>query len=144
MIPKELFLRILDKIQRQRARVANFETALMEMCDGYPLFDRETLYFEALLELLKYTMKDKYDNIDWWLFEAPLSESYTIWWNEDGKEVSRDLSDPEALYDYLVEIAEEYVDDECAGPEMTDDKKIDIAVREILERHRADYEELAK
>ena len=114
------------------------------MCDGYPLFDRKNLYFEALLELLKCTMKDKYDNIDWWLFKAPTSERYTIWWNEDGQEVSRDLSDPEALYDYLVEIAEECVDDECAGPGMTDDEKTDIAVREILERHRADYEELAK
>lgn len=36
------------------------------------------------------------------------------------------------------------VADERDGSEMTDDEKIDIAAREILERHRAAFEELAK
>ena len=31
-----------------------------------------------------------------------------------------------------------------ADPELTDDEKIDEDVREVLERHRADYEKLAK
>lgn len=52
-------------------------------------------------------MKDKYNNIDWWLYEAPTAECYKIWWDEGGKEVSRDLSALSNLYDYLVEIAEE-------------------------------------
>ena len=40
---------------------------------------------------------------------------YTIWWNdEDGKEIRVDLTEPGALYDYLVEYAapEEVQDDE--------------------------------
>lgn len=107
MIPKDLFLNIIEKIHRQNARIEAFEKALKDLCDGHPVFDRENLYLQALLELLKYTMNDKYENIDWWLYEAPSSGSYKVWWDEDGNEVCRDLTAPEDLYDYLVEIAEE-------------------------------------
>ena len=50
-------------------------------------------------------MQDQYDYIGWWLYEAP-DAGHTIWWDdEDGKEVSVDLTEPSALYDYLVEWA---------------------------------------
>jgi len=101
MIPKELFLSTIEKILRQRERINAFEIALKELCDGHPVFDRENLYLEALLDLLKYSMKDTYDNIDWWLYEAP-KDSKSVFWEEDGKVVSVDLAEPEALYDYLV------------------------------------------
>ena len=107
MIPKELFLSTLEKICAQRAKIEEFNNALSKMCDGHPVFDRENLYLEALLDLLKFTMKDKYDNIDWWLYEAPTADCYKIWWDEGGKEVTRDLTTLSNLYDYLVEIAEE-------------------------------------
>lgn len=107
MIPKELFLSSLEKICMQRAKIEEFENALGKMCDGHIVFDRDNLYLEALLDLLKYTMKDKYNNIDWWLYEAPAAECYKIWWDEGDKEICRDLSSLGTLYDYLVEIAEE-------------------------------------
>lgn len=102
MLPKELFIRTLEKIQEQSARISELDLALGKMCDGFVCFDKDNLYLSALLDLLKYTMDDQYDNIDWWLYEAP-DAGYTIWWNEDGKEVSVDLTEASALYDYLAE-----------------------------------------
>lgn len=47
-------------------------------------------------------MQDEYDYIDRWLYEAPDAD-YTVWWEEDGKEVSVDLTEADALYDYLAQ-----------------------------------------
>ena len=105
MLLKELFLSTLEKIKEQEKRIDEFNTALSKICDGFPVFDSENQYLIALRDLLKYTMQDQYDYIGWWLYEAP-DAGYTIWWDdEDGKEVSVDLTEPSALYDYLVEWA---------------------------------------
>ena len=105
MLPKGLFLSTLEKIQKQEARIDEFNTALSKICDGVPVFDSENQYLIALRELLKYTMQDQYDYIGWWLYEAP-DAGYTVWWDdEDGKEIRVDLTEPGALYDYLVEYA---------------------------------------
>lgn len=104
MLPRELFLSTIEKIRQQEARIDEFDKALSKMCDGFPVFDKDNLYLIALRDLLKYTMQDQYDNIDWWLYEAP-DAGYTVSWEEDGKEVSVDLTEAGALYDYLVEEA---------------------------------------
>ena len=105
MLPKELFLSTLEKIKEQEKRIDKFNTALSEICDGFPVFNSENQYLIALRDLLKYTMQDQYDYIGWWLYEAP-DAGYTIWWDDkDGQEVSVDLTEPSALYDYLVEWA---------------------------------------
>ena len=41
-------------------------------------------------------MQDQYDNIGWWLYEAP-DAGYTVSWEEAGKEVSVDLTEAGAL-----------------------------------------------
>ena len=102
LISRELFLSTLDKIRRQDARIEEFEDALQKLCDIRPAFDRGNLYLEALLELLQYTMHDASDVIGWWLYEAPKDDP-TVSWIEDGVEISRTLSSPDALYDYLCE-----------------------------------------
>ena len=104
MLPKELFLSTINKIRQQEARMDEFSKALSKVCDGFPVFDKNNLYLESLFDLLKYTLRDNYDNISWWLYEAP-DAGYTISWEEDGKEVSVDLTEASALYDYLVENA---------------------------------------
>ena len=63
MLPKELFLSTLEKIQKQEARIDEFNTALSKICDGFPVFDSENQYLIALRELLKYTMQDQYDYV---------------------------------------------------------------------------------
>ena len=42
-------------------------------------------------------VQDQYDNIGWWLYEAP-DAGYTVSWEEAGKEVSVDLTEAGALY----------------------------------------------
>lgn len=72
MLPKALFLSTIEKIRQQEARIDEFDKALSKMCDGFPAFDKDNLYLLALRDLLKYTMQDQYDNIGWWLYEAPV------------------------------------------------------------------------
>lgn len=104
MLTKELFLSSIEKIRQQEARVEEFNKALGKMCSGFPGFDSDNLFLIALRDLLKHDMQDEYDYIDWWLYEAP-DAGYTVWWDEDGEEVSVDLTEPEALYDFLVQNA---------------------------------------
>lgn len=104
MLPKELFLSTLEKIRQQEARIDEFNLALGKMCDGFPVFDKDNLYLAALRDLLKHTMHDQYDNIGWWLYEAP-DAGYTVSWDEDGEEISVDLTSPDTLYDYLAQNA---------------------------------------
>ena len=96
MLPKALFLSTIEKIRQQEARIDEFDKALSKMCDGFPAFDKDNLYLLALRDLLKYTMQDQYDNIGWWLYEAP-DAGYTVSWEEAGKEVSVDLTEAGAL-----------------------------------------------
>ena len=97
MLPKALFLSTIEKIRQQEVRIDEFDKALSKMCDGFPAFDKDNLYLLALRDLLKYTMQDQYDNIGWWLYEAP-DAGYTVSWEEAGKEVSVDLTEAGALY----------------------------------------------
>ena len=96
MLPKALFLSTIEKIRQQEARIDEFDKALSKMCDGFPAFDKDNLYLLELRDLLKYTMQDQYDNIGWWLYEAP-DAGYTVSWEEAGKEVSVDLTEAGAL-----------------------------------------------
>ena len=96
MLPKALFLSTIEKIRQQEARIDEFDKALSKMCDGFPAFDKDNLYLLALRDLLKYTMQDQYDNIGWWLYEAP-DAGYTVSWEEAGKEVSVDLTEAGAI-----------------------------------------------
>lgn len=104
MLTKELFISTIEKIRQQEARINELDQALGKMCDGFVAFDKDNLYLEALRDLLKYTMQDKYDYIGWWLYEAP-EAGYIVSWDEGGQEVSVDLTDVGALYDYLVQYA---------------------------------------
>ena len=49
--------------------------------------------------VLKETVNDQYDYIEWWLYEA--TEDYKVWESDEG---GREwcLKEPEALYDYIV------------------------------------------
>ena len=75
MLPKELFLSTIEKIQKQEARIDEFNTALSKICDGFPVFDSENQYLIALRELLKHTMQDQYDYIGWWLYERRMPDT---------------------------------------------------------------------
>ena len=97
VLTKEDFCKIIAMIQEQQKKISDFNDALDKICDGWPVFDTENKYLEALLLTLKEAIGDKYDYISWWLYETSDYKVYSA----DNKKVW-DLKDPKVLYDYII------------------------------------------
>lgn len=111
MLSKDSFCKALHMIQKQEETDSKFSDALNLVGDGHFIFGVKNQYYAALLIVLREVMDDKYEYIDWWLNEAP-GAGYTVWWDEDGQEVSVDLTEPGALYDFLVKFASQDTNEE--------------------------------
>ena len=103
MISKETFCAALTLIKEQEATDEQFSKALSKVGDGHFLFGIGNKYLIALRMVLKEALGDKYDYIDWWLYEE--SSDYLVE-SADGQRTWC-LKEPEALYDFLVEVSEE-------------------------------------
>lgn len=57
----------------------------------------KTSIFWHLRDVLKESVNDQYDYIDWWLYEA--TDDYTVW--EADCTMKYCLKEPEALYDFI-------------------------------------------
>lgn len=101
MISRDTFCRVLALIQEQDEINDQVEKALQLVGDGHYVFGTDNRYYRALLLVLKEELNDKYEYIEWWLYEA---EDYVVE-TADGSQ-KWDLTEPGALYDYLVETAE--------------------------------------
>lgn len=101
MISKDTFCRALALIQEQDQINDQVEKALQLVGDGHYVFGTDNRYYKALLLMLKEELNDKYEYIEWWLYDAG---DYVVE-NADGSQ-KWDLTEPGALYDYLVETAE--------------------------------------
>ena len=102
-VSKETFCKALRLIRQQEAADNAVGQALGEVCGGSVAFDCGNRYLEALLLVLKETVHDTYDYIDWWLWEA--TPDYRVWSADESR--SWCLKDPSALYDYLVNESQE-------------------------------------
>lgn len=100
MISKELFISVIDKIQKQQKKVEEFNDALDKICDGWPVYDTDNEYLNALLDVLNEEFHDEGDTIGWWLWES--SEKKIGVPNDEGKIVWYQIESKEQLYDYLV------------------------------------------
>lgn len=98
MISKETFVKAIRLIQEQGEINDKVESVLDLVGDGHYVFFGAPKYHEALMLVLKESMNDKYDYIDWWFFEA--TPDYQVW-SEDGKK-EWCLKEPEALYDFIL------------------------------------------
>lgn len=98
MISKETFCEVIALIREQEGINEEFSKALSKVGDGHFVFGENNRYLWALRLALKESLGDKYDYIDWWLYE--LSDDRTVWTSDRSK--SWDLTTPEALYDYIV------------------------------------------
>ena len=74
-----------------------FSKALDLVGDGHFVFGAENKYLLALRDVLKESVNDQYDYIDWWLYEA--TDDYTVW--EADCTMKYCLKEPEALYDFI-------------------------------------------
>lgn len=100
MISKEQFIDTMKKIHNQDTRTRKFSDALSEMGDGHFVFDSENEYLTSLLQLLKANLHDNGEWIEWWLYES--NASHVVTWTENDESRSADLTEPGALYDFLV------------------------------------------
>ena len=96
MLSKETFCMALRMIQEQQATDERFSQMLQEMGNGHFVFGAENKYCKALLKVLAETMDDRYEYIEWWLYET---SDYVVSMQDHSKEWN--LEKPEDLYDYL-------------------------------------------
>ena len=94
MLSKEGFCKALQMIKAQASIDEQFSKALDLVGDGHFVFGAENKYLLALRDVLKESVNDQYDYIDWWLYEA--TDDYTVW--EADCTMKYCLKEPEALY----------------------------------------------
>ncbi len=69
MISKEIFLKIVTLIKEQDAIDEEVSKALEKVCGSWVMFNTDNKKYDALLLILKETIKDSDDLISWFLYE---------------------------------------------------------------------------
>ena len=64
-------------IREQEKINDQFSQALQTVGDGHFVFGSPNKFYEALMMVLKEAVGDKYDYIDWWLYEG--GPDYEVW-----------------------------------------------------------------
>ncbi|MGM9601615.1 MAG: hypothetical protein ACI3W5_08575 [Faecousia sp.] len=99
VISKDTFCKVIQLIKEQEAVNEKVGKALGLVGDGHFAFSGGKQYFEALRLLLKEGVRDKYDYIGWWLYEA--EPDYLVWSGDEKQEwCLKELGD---LYDFIQE-----------------------------------------
>lgn len=98
MLSKETFVRALRLIQEQADIMDAVRQQLGRLGEKPTYFNIDSLHLQALLEVLAEVMEDKNDWIEWWLYE---DVEKLVSWEENGEEVTADLTDPENLWEFL-------------------------------------------
>lgn len=100
MISRKLFVDTLAGIRKEFENRDNAEKELVKL--GLRIESDRTPFSESMLEILKEVVPDSYDYISWWLYDT---SDYRVSWEEDGEQIEKNLEDPNALYDFLVDEA---------------------------------------
>lgn len=103
MLKRETFVDAISKIKKHEELMERLDSVCWEFGSFRPSLDFGNFHLQALLEVLKEAMQDEYDYIGWWLYE---STDHIVFWEENGQKVSADLSEVNALYDFLVKNAD--------------------------------------
>lgn len=98
MLSKATFVRALRMIQEQADIMDAVRQQLGRLGEKPTYFNIDSLHLQALLEVLAEVMEDNNDWIEWWLYE---DVEKLVSWEENGEEVTADLTEPEALWDFL-------------------------------------------
>ena len=98
MLSKETFVRALRLIQEQADIMGAVRQQLGRLGEKPTYFNIDSLHLQALLDVLAEVMEDKNDWIEWWLHE---DVEKLVSWEENGEEVTADLTDPEDLWEFL-------------------------------------------
>ena len=103
MLKRETFVDAINKIKKHEELMDRLDTVCREFGSFRPSLDFGNLHLQALLEVLKDAMDDKYDYISWWLYEGT---DHIVSWEENGQTISVDLTYVNDLYDFLAKNAE--------------------------------------
>ena len=98
MLSKATFVRALRMIQEQADIMDAVRQQLGRLGEKPTYFNIDSLHLQALLEVLAEVMEDNNDWIEWWLYE---DVEKLVSWEENGEEVTADLTEPKALWDFL-------------------------------------------
>ena len=98
MLSKATFVRALRLIQEQADIMDAVRQQLGRLGEKPTYFNIDSLHLQALLEVLTEVMEDNNDWIEWWLYE---DVEKLVSWEENGEEVTADLTDPEDLWEFL-------------------------------------------
>lgn len=71
--------------------------------NGHYVFGVNNKFYDAAMLVLKEAVNDKYDYISWWLYEG--EPDYKVWSSDNTEEWN--LTEPEALYDFIVNECQE-------------------------------------
>lgn len=112
MISKEKFVEIINRLKEVDDFVEETNDRARKLSDAVrsDFFNAMSLsisHEEIVLELLEDIFKlDKDDTLSWWIYEEDYGRNFKMGdFTVEGKEI--DLSTPEKLYDYLVEVAKD-------------------------------------
>ena len=73
---------------------------MLQQLSEFPVtLDFNSLHHKALMQVLEEAMGDQNGWIFWWLYE---DVEKVVTWDENGEEIKADLTDVNALYDFLV------------------------------------------
>ena len=100
MLSKESFLRAIEGIQKHDRFVAEINDASRKYSMEFYSVNSGDIVVSALLDILAVEMDDKAGYIAWWLYD---DVDKTVSWEENGSEVSVDLTAVDVLYNFLVE-----------------------------------------
>ena len=95
MITKETFCKTITMIREQTEIDRQITEALQMIIDGYFVYGTKSKYLQALLLVLKEALDDKYNYIEWWLYDT---DDYLVM---SGEGLEWNLETPESLYDYI-------------------------------------------
>ena len=103
ILTREQFSAYVLEIRKYLQDCSNANAAIGSFCDGYPVIQIGDSLCTSMIELLERIMHDKYENVSWYLFEAPEVDPLIQWNDDEGNTITRRITKPEELYDYLVE-----------------------------------------
>lgn len=98
LLSKETFCKALRMLKEQDEINDKVSSVLKELTGNYVDFGCENRWLQALRMVLAEAVNDKYEYIEWWLYEA--TEDFKVWESDGSREWH--LKEPEALYDYIV------------------------------------------
>ena len=104
LLNQEQFSAYVREIQKYLQDCHNANDAIGSFCDGHPAIQIGDNLCTAMIELLERIMHDQDESVSWYLFDAPNVDPLIQWKDEEGNIITRRITTPEELYDYLVEV----------------------------------------